>query len=389
MPDQRMPEHRSPGRRVRALAAGLTLVLFTTVFSLDYTVKRGDTLGKIAKDHGVTVSELARVNNISNPNLIYPGQVLIIPGTETEQPAQEQPKEVVHVVKSGETLAKIAAIYKTTINAIAQANKISNVNLIYPGQKLVIPASAPTGGGTTDSSKRTDRYHVVKQGESLAKIASLYPGVSAQQIARVNGIIDGVIYAGTRLFLDGPVYEPKGGGAQVTYVVKSGDRLADIAKAHKTTVEAIVSLNGITNPNLIRVGQKLIISGSAWVCPLESASFFNDWGFPRSGGRYHEGNDLFAPKGTPVRAPVSGTVKQVVGSIGGNQVNLVGDDGVTYLGSHLDKFGKSGRVNAGDIIGYVGNTGNAAGTSPHLHFGMYLNGVVINPYPVLVENGCR
>ena len=88
----------------------------------------------------------------------------------------------------------------------------------------------------------------------------------------------------------------------------------------------------------------------------------NDWGFPRSGGRFHEGNDLFAPRGTPGRghrrrAPWS----QTTGRIGGNQVKLSGDDGVSYYYTHLDRFGASGRVDAGTVIGYVGSTGNAAG----------------------------
>lgn len=376
-----MPNHR----RARAVAVGMALALFTTVFSLNYTVQRGDTLGEIARDHGVKLSELVKANDIPNPDLIYPGQVLVIPGQEPAKPAP--PKDVVHVVKPGETLAKIASAYGTTATAIAKANNITNVNLIRSGQKLTIPGVA-SSGGSTDSTVRTDRHHVVKTGETLASIANKYSGVSVDQIARANGVVDGIIYSGTRLFLDGPIYQSKG-GSKVTYTVKSGDRLGDIAQAHKTTTASIIALNNISNPNLIVVGQELVIRTAGWTCPLASSSFFNDWGFPRGGGRFHEGNDLFAKRGTPVRAPVSGTVKQVVGTIGGKQVNLQGEDGVVYLGSHLDEFGKNGKVSAGDVIGYVGNTGNAAGSNPHLHFGMYVGGAVINPYPTLLEHGCR
>ena len=67
-------------RRSKALVSGLILVLLVAVSSVDYTVERGDTLGKIARDHGVSLSELISANNISNPNLIYPGQKLTIPG---------------------------------------------------------------------------------------------------------------------------------------------------------------------------------------------------------------------------------------------------------------------------------------------------------------------
>lgn len=115
----------------------------------------------------------------------------------------------------------------------------------------------------------------------------------------------------------------------------------------------------------------------------------NDWGFPRGGGtRYHEGNDLFVSKGAPVLAPVGGTVEFKTGAIGGLQFRLMGEDGVVYIGTHMDKFGKDGNVKAGDTIGYVGNTGNAVGTRPHLHFGMYYKGTPVNPYPTLVRHGC-
>jgi murein DD-endopeptidase MepM/ murein hydrolase activator NlpD len=78
----------------------------------------------------------------------------------------------------------------------------------------------------------------------------------------------------------------------------------------------------------------------------------------------------------------------IKGSVGGLQFNLHGSDGIKYLGSHLDSAGKEGKVAAGDVIGYVGNSGNAAGTTPHLHFGMYRKDVAVNPNPTLLANGC-
>jgi murein DD-endopeptidase MepM/ murein hydrolase activator NlpD len=89
-----------------------------------------------------------------------------------------------------------------------------------------------------------------------------------------------------------------------------------------------------------------------------------------------------------VRAPVSGSLELIRGTVGGLQFNLYGSDGIEYLGSHLDAAGKTGKVSAGDVIGYVGTSGNAQGTNPHLHFGMYKNGLALNPHPTLVANGC-
>jgi LysM repeat protein len=380
-----MPEFR----RSRALFVGSTLILLVAVFSVDYTVERGDTLGTIARDNNVTVSELIAENDIDNPNLIYPGQVLKIPGENGEP-------DITHVVARGETLNRIATKYKASVSRIVGANSIANPNLILIGQRLVIPAGSGSGSGSgsnsgsADISDRTGRYHVVRRGESLASIASQYSGVSANDIARANGIVHGVIYAGAALYLSGPGYVAEGGSSWGTHTVRSGDRLVDIAKAHGVSLTRLIDANNISNPNLIRAGQVLTIpGGSQWVCPVEGGSFMNDWGFPRGGGtRYHEGNDLFLSKGSPVRAPVGGTVEFKTGTVGGLQFRLVGSDGLVYIGTHMDGFGKDGKVSAGEIIGYVGNSGNAYGTRPHLHFGMYYQGIPVNPYPSLVRHGC-
>jgi LysM repeat protein len=375
-----MPDNR----HARATTVGVFLALLVAVTSVDYTVKRGDTLTRIAAENDISLSDLISANGISNPNLIYPGQVLVIPGEEGE-PA------VVHVVSRGDTLARIAGRYGSSISALVAANGIANPNLIRVGQTISVPAAGTGGGsGGGDPSIRSGRYHIVKSGESLSSIASKYSGVSADQLAAVNGLARGAIYSGTRLFLDGPVFIGKGTGSNLVYTVQGGDRLGDIAHEHGVTVSAIVAANDISNPNLIRSGQKLTIpTGSVWVCPVPGATFFNDWGFPRGGGRYHEGNDLFAPQGTPVHAPVSGVVEFKTGPIGGKQFNLAGSDGIMYIGSHLSEFGTGGKVSAGEVVGYVGNSGNAAGTSTHLHLGMYHRGGVINPHPSLVENGCK
>ena len=382
-----MPEFR----RSRALVVGTALALMVGLFSVDYTVERGDTLGEIAKEHGVSVADLIKLNDISNPNLIYIGQVLVIPGEEGEP-------EVVHVVKQGDTLSRIASSYGSSVTALVERNGITNPNLIRIGQNIVISGSGTSGGSSTSTpapsanpNVRSGAYHIVKKGEKLDAIAANH-GVPSSQIAKANGILNGVVYVNTRLFLDGPEYVAKGTEGEFIYTVKNGDRLGDIAAANGTNISTLVSLNNISNPNLIRSGQELLIpSGQRWVCPVDNARFSNGWGFPRGGGaRWHEGIDLFTTHGAPVYAPVSGTVEFKTGPLGGHQFNLDGDDGVEYIGSHMSEFGKSGKVHAGEIVGYVGNTGNAVGTSPHLHFGMYLEGgVVINPYPTLVEHGCK
>lgn len=372
-------------RRVRALVVGLTLTLLVVAFSVDYTVEKGDTLGRIARDHGVSLSELVEANNISNANLIHPGQVLVIPG-EKGEPAQ------IHIVSSGETLNKIAAKYGVSAASITKINSLANPDLIRPGQELVIgPTTGGSGGGALGSgTSRSGAYHIVERGESVVSIAAQYEGVSAKGIISANGIVNGTIYSGTRLFLDGPGFVASGTEGSSSYTVKKGDRLVDIAARYGTSVSKLASVNEISNVNLIWSGQVLDIpGGSEWVCPVGGGRFFNDWGFPR-GSRYHEGNDIFGDFLTPVRAPVSGSVIFKVGSIGGNQFNLSGADGVLYIGSHMESVeGKSRNVQAGDVIGYLGTSGNAVGSRPHLHFGMHWNHMWVNPYPSLLANGCK
>ncbi|MFP4511708.1 MAG: murein hydrolase activator EnvC family protein [Acidimicrobiales bacterium] len=126
-------------------------------------------------------------------------------------------------------------------------------------------------------------------------------------------------------------------------------------------------------------------SASGFLCPVRGASVFTDsWGAPRSGGRTHKGVDMLAEIGTPAVAPVSGTVTHRGNSIGGLSYHLDGDDGNYYYGTHLSEYGAEGRVSAGTVIGYVGDSGNAAGI-PHLHFEIHPGGRgnAINPYPTV------
>ena len=94
-----------------------------------YIVQRGDTLYKIARRYNTTTEEIAELNQLSNPNLIYPGQKLLIQGGTLVRE---------YTVKRGDTLGKIAARFNTTVSRLSAINKISNVNLIYPGTVITL-----------------------------------------------------------------------------------------------------------------------------------------------------------------------------------------------------------------------------------------------------------
>jgi murein DD-endopeptidase MepM/ murein hydrolase activator NlpD len=131
-------------------------------------------------------------------------------------------------------------------------------------------------------------------------------------------------------------------------------------------------------------------SGGGMVCPVRGSSAYSDtWGAARSGGRSHLGVDMLAPTGTPLVAVVSGSVQFKQTSLGGNSVWLNGNNGTRYFYAHLDRFSGSSRgVSQGELIGYIGDTGNARGT-PHLHFEVHPGGgAAVNPYPYVVRAGC-
>lgn len=118
-------------------------------------------------------------------------------------------------------------------------------------------------------------------------------------------------------------------------------------------------------------------------CPVKGPhSFIDSWGFARSGGRRHKGVDVLADTGTPIVAPVNGTVVFRSNRVGGRSFHLTDELGNYYYGTHLSGYGDvEGEVRAGQVIGYVGDDGNAAGI-PHLHFEIHPGGRSnpINPF---------
>ena len=122
--------------------------------------------------------------------------------------------------------------------------------------------------------------------------------------------------------------------------------------------------------------------GASIVCPVDGPNAFGDtWGDARSGGRSHEGVDMMSPGGTPLVAVESGTVQFKTNNLGGNVIWLAGASGARYYYAHLSAWeGSSRSVSRGEVIGYVGSTGNTSAN--HLHFQVHPGGALaVNPYP--------
>lgn len=157
-----------------------------------YTVKSGDTLWAISQKYGIKVSELAKINNIVNPNMIYPGQILKIKKDLNIESTTNTTEVIVYVVKKGDTLWGISQKYRISLNKIVTDNNIKNPNLIYPGQKLKI---VKTNGN--NSSNTNNKYvYVVRRGDTLTQIAKIY-NVSVNYLVNKNNIKNpNLIYPG-------------------------------------------------------------------------------------------------------------------------------------------------------------------------------------------------
>ncbi len=130
------------------------------------------------------------------------------------------------------------------------------------------------------------------------------------------------------------------------------------------------------------------------VAGLDPSSIVSTWGAARSGGRKHRGVDLFAPRGTRVVAATDGLVLSTrPNALGGKVVHLLGEGLTLHYYAHLDDWAdglrRGDHVRAGDLLGYVGNSGNAATTPAHLHFGLTriepigFRRVRVDPAPIL------
>lgn len=198
-----------------------------------YTVKSGDSLWSISRKFGVTVNELKKVNNLSS-NLLSIGQNLIIPGKKNNTSSNE------YVVKKGDTLYGIANKYNVSVDNLKSYNNLSTDSLSI-GQIIKIP----------DNKVNSNEY-VVKSGDSLYSISRKY-GVSVDELMSVNNLKSTVLSVGQVLKIPN-----SGEVTNVIYTVKKGDSLWSIAKNNKTTVDAIVKLNNLSNANL-SIGQKLLL----------------------------------------------------------------------------------------------------------------------------------
>ena len=138
----------------------------------------------------------------------------------------------------------------------------------------------------------------------------------------------------------------------------------------------------------------VVRSGPDWVCPVAGYfTHYKDWRAPRASGGWHKGNDLFAERNTPLVSTESGMVTHRWNRVGGLSVHIRADSGNYYYYTHLESYENEGPagghwLEAGTVVGYMGNSGNAITTPVHLHFEFHQGGKgnYVNPYPYIRRN---
>lgn len=261
-----------------------------------YTVQSGDTLSGIALKFSTTSSKLAQLNSISNPNLIYVGQRLLVnqssnsnsssSGQSSSTTTNTETSSASYTVKSGDTLSGIASQYNTTVNQIVSLNQLSNPNLIYVGQVLKLKNSQTTNSSSSSTAATTVGTYTVKAGDTLSAIASRY-STSSSTLASLNSLSNpNLIYVGQVLKVSSNASTSSSTSSSAnstvttaaSYTVKAGDTLSAIAAKYGTTYQALASTNSISNPNDIYVGQVIKVSATATAASSQAASSTNSNG---------------------------------------------------------------------------------------------------------------
>lgn len=238
-----------------------------------HRIRRGESVSTIAARYGVSQYAILQANNLSRRSTIYAGKELIVPvpldRSQTSRTYRKyEAEDGIYVVRSGDTMWDIARAFGTSVDDLRRSNYIERGSRIYVGQKMKIPASAsklkeksrdtssPPAYASDNSSAQSigKSKHKVRSGDTLWDIARLY-GTTTANIRRLNGLgRSSRIYPGQLLAISSD-----GAPKFVIHQVRRGENLSWIAQKYRTTIGRIVAVNNVSDPDDLRIGEKLKI----------------------------------------------------------------------------------------------------------------------------------
>jgi murein DD-endopeptidase MepM/ murein hydrolase activator NlpD len=346
--------------------------------STTYQVVRGDGWWGVANKVKAPLASLLAANNAQVATPLYPGMLLCVPAsgaTPPAPPATSTPAvcAVSYQVVAGDGWLKVASRSSVDVRLLLSANNATLKTMLFPGRVLCVPGQVP------------------------ATTVPPLPGTTLPEISPSPSTVPAA--------------------CAVPYQVVAGDGWWLIASRSKVSLSSLLAANNATVRTALFAGRTVCLPAGTQVptpststtvpapapvpqivFPVQGPCWFADtWLAPRGGGRRHEGVDIIASRAGFVYAAVSGTLsKQALdrpGSLAGNAWWLTSADGSYFFYAHLLAFAPGlavgSTVEAGQVIGWVGSSGNASG--PHLHFEIHpAGGPAVNPTPaVAAVNGCR
>lgn len=378
-----------------------------------YTVQTNDTLLLIALRYNLDPVELAVANDLYNPNLVFPGQQLILPGVAAWPPQPTATSALasnkVHIVQPGETVFSIANLHDVSVGQLITVNDIQDPNLIQVGQIFQIPAEPPPTGGPLKPP-----FEAIELSETtITQGRTLIVKVALSEPATLSGLFeayplffyetgDGQFWA---LVAIHALIEPKSYPLLVVATLFDGQEVVRF--------ENITVIEGPYGQENIQLDESRDMLLDADLIALEREKLVDLWSqitlrprwqgpfrYPVSatppritshfGTRrnyndnpqlsFHGGTDFGGPIGSPIYAPAAGIVVLAEPlTVRGNAVLI--DHGMGLFSGywHQDQIAVSEgqEVAPGDLIGYIGNSGLVTG--PHLHWELRLNGIAIDP----------
>ena len=342
-----------------------------------HTVAAGDTWFGISRTYKVSRTSLYEVNDAEESTVIKAGDVLCLPSfatmpapptpETTSAPAAASACPVPYTVAAGDSWFRIAKTAGVSVTALLAVNGADADRALHPGAALCLPAGAAPAAAAPSTTTTTTTT-------ATAPAAASCAGSS--------------------------------------YTVVKDDSWFQIAQRAETSMSALLDANDSTDRTVLQPGEVLCLpknasppaasqlSGALAALPLQGPCWFGDtWQAPRGGERRHEGIDLIASSGQYIYAVADGILTgrawDQPGLRAGNAWWLRATDGsgTKYFYAHMSAFADDltvgSTVRAGQIIGFVGETGNAGG--PHLHFEIHpQGGAAINPYPIVKPlGGCN
>jgi murein DD-endopeptidase MepM/ murein hydrolase activator NlpD len=378
-----------------------------------YIVQPGDTLTLVALHYNLTLASIILTNKLSNPNLIYPGQQLILPGVvPTAPPTTETPLVITdqtHTVQPGETLFGIANAYGVSIGAIVAANDLASPDVIHVGQTLQIPSGPPP----TPAPLAIPFVAIELSEPVIIQGRTLVIKVTLSEEATLSGNFEGrpLFFTGNgngqrwSIIAIHALTEPNIYPIMLTAtrpdgtVVTAFENVTVVAGPYGTEyIQFDDSRSALLDADLIRLEQEKLANlwsqvslrprweGPFWY-PVEISSLriTSHFGTRRSyndspATSFHDGTDFGGDVGAPIYAAAAGRVVLVEELIlRGNAVLI--DHGMGLFSGYWHQsqlvVANGQEVQAGDLIGYMGNSGLVTG--PHLHWEIRLHGIAVEP----------